>query len=91
MWVVWSVTAPAPPTLDLLIGRWSDPEPSGCGTGLAYVFFISFTLIVSFVMLNVFVAVVLEQFATISAKVGRGVVHGCAQLRVRVRVCPFCT
>lgn len=47
---------------------WDDPEAQGCGTGAAYVFFFSFTLLVTFVMLNVFIAVILEGFGDISAE-----------------------
>lgn len=36
---------------------------NGCGTPLAFVYYISFTLIVSFVLLNVFIAVILEGFS----------------------------
>lgn len=36
---------------------WNDAEPTGCGSPAAFVFFFSFTLLVTFVMLNVFIAV----------------------------------
>ena len=46
--------------------------PMGCGNGVdAVAFFIAYTMVVTFVMMNVFIAVILEQFATISAKVRR--------------------
>lgn len=38
---------------------WNDPVAEGCGTPGAYLFFFSFTLLVTFVMLNVFIAVIL--------------------------------
>ena len=38
-------------------------EPiTGCGSGSAYVYFMSFTLLVTFVFLNLFIAVILEGF-----------------------------
>jgi hypothetical protein len=37
-------------------------EPNGCGTPFAYIFFVSFMLIVSFVFLNLFIAVLLKGF-----------------------------
>jgi len=39
--------------------QWDDPEPMGCGVSSAYVYFFSFILLVGFVMLNVFIAVIL--------------------------------
>eukprot|EP00753_Platysulcus_tardus_P018827 PLAT7020.31.p2 GENE.PLAT7020.31~~PLAT7020.31.p2 ORF type:complete len:315 (-),score=176.44 PLAT7020.31:71-982(-) len=36
---------------------------NGCGSPVAYAYFISFTLIVTFVMVNLFIAVILDQFA----------------------------
>ncbi len=53
-------------------GRWDDPEPSGCGSKISYAFFLSYTMIVSYVMLNVFIAVILEQFGEV---VGGKVCH----------------
>jgi hypothetical protein len=35
----------------------------GCGSSAAYAYFYSFTLLVSFILLNIFIAVVLEGFA----------------------------
>ena len=35
---------------------------NGCGTAISYAYFVSFTLIVSFVFVNLFVAVILEGF-----------------------------
>jgi hypothetical protein len=37
---------------------------NGCGTPVAYVYFITFTLLVSFILLNIFIAVILEGFAS---------------------------
>ena len=34
--------------------------PNGCGTDFAIVFFVSFLLIVTFVFLNLFIAIILE-------------------------------
>lgn len=45
---------------------WSDEVPRGCGSEVAFPFFISFTLLVAFVMLNVFIAVILEGFSDMS-------------------------
>ncbi len=43
--------------------------PMGCGSSApAFTFFLGYTIIVTFIMMNVFIAVILEQFATISAK-----------------------
>lgn len=39
--------------------QWHDDPPTGCGNSSAYLIFLSFTLIVSFVMMNLFVAVIL--------------------------------
>ena len=39
--------------------QWNDDPPTGCGSGAAYTVLLSFTLIVSFVMMNLFVAVIL--------------------------------
>lgn len=38
--------------------------PNGCGTGFSIMFFVSFLLIVTFVFLNLFIAIILEGFAT---------------------------
>lgn len=35
----------------------------GCGSSAAYAYFYSFTLLVSYILLNIFIAVVLEGFA----------------------------
>lgn len=35
----------------------------GCGTPVAYIYFFTFTLLVTFVLLNIFIAVILEGFA----------------------------
>lgn len=39
-------------------------DDAGCGSWAAFPFFISFTLLVTFVFLNLFVAVILEGFGT---------------------------
>ena len=44
--------------------RWSDDPPTGCGNPLAaQALLLSFTLLVSFIMMNLFVAVVLGECA----------------------------
>ena len=40
-----------------------DGEPLGCGTWLAYPYFISFVIIMAMVVMNLYVAVVLEGFS----------------------------
>ena len=56
---------------DLLVDweRGCDPDavPSDCGTPLAIPYFVSFTVIGSFVMLNLIVAVILENFTAIGS------------------------
>jgi len=37
-------------------------EPNGCGSGLAFVYFITYTVVVTFVILNLFIAVIFEGF-----------------------------
>jgi hypothetical protein len=37
-------------------------EPNGCGTSAAIFYFISFLLIVTFIFLNLFIAIILEGF-----------------------------
>ena len=49
---------------------WDDEEPHGCGTIGAYIYFYSFTLIVTYILLNVFIAVILEGFGDLSAEAG---------------------
>jgi hypothetical protein len=39
--------------------QWNDDPPTGCGSAASYIILLSFTLIVSFVMMNLFVAVIL--------------------------------
>lgn len=47
---------------------WSDDPPTGCGDPMtAQLWFLSFTLVVSFVMVNLFVAVIIEGFADITS------------------------
>lgn len=46
--------------------EWNDSPQHGCGSAAAYPYFISFTLLVAFVMLNVFIAVILEGFSDMS-------------------------
>ena len=53
--------APSPPMCEPI---------NGCGTGIAYAYFVSFTLIVSFVFVNLFVAVILEGFDASNALEG---------------------
>ena len=45
--------------------EWDDPVASGCGTPVSYLFFYSFTLLVTFVMLNVFIAVILGEIVRV--------------------------
>ena len=40
----------------------SDPEGHGCGSNLAYFYFISFFIVCSFLILNLFVAVIMDNF-----------------------------
>jgi len=37
-------------------------EPIGCGSPFAYFYFVSFTMIVTFIFLNLFIAVILGGF-----------------------------
>jgi voltage-dependent calcium channel L type alpha-1D len=50
-------------------------QPNGCGSPVAYIFFISFELLVAFVFLNLFVAVILEGFVE-SEKLEHGMLTG---------------
>lgn len=43
--------------------RDSNGELQGCGSVLAYFYFISFTVLISMMIMNLFVAVVIEGFA----------------------------
>lgn len=36
---------------------------NGCGTGIAFAYFCSFTMLVTFILLNIVIAVILEGFA----------------------------
>lgn len=36
---------------------------NGCGTPVAFLYFFTFTMLVTFVLLNIFIAVILEGFA----------------------------
>lgn len=38
------------------------PSPEGCGSNLAYAYFVSFIFFCSFLMLNLFVAVIMDNF-----------------------------
>ena len=40
----------------------SDPSGQGCGNNFAYVYFISFFIVCSFLILNLFVAVIMDNF-----------------------------
>ncbi|KAH9505340.1 hypothetical protein Btru_058406 [Bulinus truncatus] len=40
----------------------SDMAESGCGTNIAYIYFVSFIFLCSFLMLNLFVAVIMDNF-----------------------------
>ena len=40
----------------------SDPEGHGCGSNFAYLYFISFFIVCSFLILNLFVAVIMDNF-----------------------------
>ncbi|XP_072765466.1 voltage-dependent calcium channel type A subunit alpha-1 isoform X5 [Anoplolepis gracilipes] len=53
--------------LDCIKGRPCDPkaeknEPGGCGSNIAYAYFVSFIFFCSFLMLNLFVAVIMDNF-----------------------------
>ncbi|XP_034948343.1 voltage-dependent calcium channel type A subunit alpha-1 isoform X7 [Chelonus insularis] len=52
--------------LSCIKGRLCDPkakqEPEGCGSNLAYAYFVSFIFFCSFLMLNLFVAVIMDNF-----------------------------
>jgi hypothetical protein len=41
---------------------YSDLEGQGCGTDVAYFYFISFFVVCSFLILNLFVAVIMDNF-----------------------------
>ena len=47
--------------------RWDDETPTGCGTPAAVPFFYTYELLVSFVALQIFVAVILEGFADVTS------------------------
>ena len=54
-----------------LVCRWDDPVAMGCGSKVAaYTYCTTFVIIVSYAMLNLFVAVVLEQFSEVCNAVG---------------------
>ena len=54
----------------MLCHRWSDPYPNGCANPAAALFFFdSFIILVSYAMLNLFVAVVIEQFGEVCGAV----------------------
>ena len=40
----------------------ADPEGHGCGSNFAYLYFISFFIVCSFLILNLFVAVIMDNF-----------------------------
>merc|ERR1719210_220788 len=40
----------------------NDPEGHGCGSNFAYLYFISFFIVCSFLILNLFVAVIMDNF-----------------------------
>ena len=42
--------------------QWQDPDGHGCGTDVAYFYFISFFVVCSFLILNLFVAVIMDNF-----------------------------
>jgi len=53
-----------PNTCDF-VGSYADCVPiNGCGSASAYIYFLSFTTLVTFIMLNVFIAVVLSGWET---------------------------
>lgn len=39
-------------------------EVNGCGTSIAYIYFIAFQLVVTIIFLNLFVAVILQGFSS---------------------------
>ena len=50
------------PTYDEI--QENDGDPNGCGSHGAIVYFVSFILVVAFIFLNLFIAVMLEGFKT---------------------------
>jgi hypothetical protein len=50
----------ADPTYDEI--KDNNGEPNGCGHESAYIFFVSYMLIIAFVFINLFIAVILEGF-----------------------------
>eukprot|EP00931_Biecheleriopsis_adriatica_P023690 TRINITY_DN14902_c0_g1_i1.p1 TRINITY_DN14902_c0_g1~~TRINITY_DN14902_c0_g1_i1.p1 ORF type:complete len:2368 (-),score=487.75 TRINITY_DN14902_c0_g1_i1:53-7156(-) len=54
-------------------------NPTECGTALSYVYFISYTLIVSFVILNLFIAVIFEGFEESSGSETKEVINKCLE------------
>lgn len=44
--------------------------PNGCGSGFSYLYFVLFTLIVSIIFLNLFVAVILNGFTSSNEEEG---------------------
>lgn len=55
------------PDFDPMMCGFSSAEDcrplNGCGSPVAFLYFCSFTLLVTFVLLNIFIAVILEGFA----------------------------
>ena len=45
-------------------------EPNGCGSAFSYLYFVLFTLIVSIIFLNLFVAVILNGFTSSNEEEG---------------------
>eukprot|EP00930_Biecheleria_cincta_P047048 TRINITY_DN3254_c0_g2_i1.p1 TRINITY_DN3254_c0_g2~~TRINITY_DN3254_c0_g2_i1.p1 ORF type:complete len:2356 (-),score=376.43 TRINITY_DN3254_c0_g2_i1:34-6066(-) len=54
-------------------------NPTECGTVLAYVYFISYTVFVSFVILNLFIAVIFEGFEESSTNETKDVINKCVE------------
>jgi len=52
-------------------------SPNGCGTAMAYVYFVSYTVLISFVVLNLLIAVILEGFEETSSGEETKIVERC--------------
>ena len=56
---------------------WS---PNGCGSSVAFVFFITYTITVSFVILNLFIAVIFEGFEESEKSVMDDAIQSCIDI-----------
>eukprot|EP00439_Symbiodinium_sp_Y106_P017984 s4004_g2.t1 len=54
-------------------------EPTECGSALAYIYFISYTIFVSFVILNLFIAVIFEGFEESRGSELKEVINKCLE------------